>query len=70
MREMIRNFSSEVAQRQLSDRWVSCFITRQIHIISKWTTVMDRVRHLADFESKHRLYFELLYQKITEPLEA
>lgn len=66
-REIIRNFSSEVAHRQLSDRWVSRFITRhQIHIISKWTTAMDRVRHLADSESKYRLYFELLHRKITE----
>ncbi|KAF7571799.1 Membrane-bound metallopeptidase [Pyrenophora tritici-repentis] len=66
-REMIRNFSSEIAHRQLSDRWVSRFITRhQIHIISKWTTAMDRVRHLADSESKYRLYFELLHRKITE----
>ncbi|KAF7568069.1 hypothetical protein PtrM4_126820 [Pyrenophora tritici-repentis] len=66
-REIIRNFSSEIAHRQLSDRWVSHFITRhQIHIISKWTTAMDRVRHLADSESKYRLYFELLHRKITE----
>ncbi|EDU45948.1 conserved hypothetical protein [Pyrenophora tritici-repentis Pt-1C-BFP] len=27
---------------------------------------MDRTRHLADSESKYRLYFELLHQKITE----
>ncbi|KAK1912874.1 hypothetical protein P3342_004810 [Pyrenophora teres f. teres] len=27
---------------------------------------MDRTRHLADSESKYRLYFELLHRKITE----
>jgi hypothetical protein len=27
---------------------------------------MDRTRHLADSESKYRLYFELLHQKITQ----
>jgi hypothetical protein len=66
-REMIRNFSSEVAHQQLSDRCVTRFINRhEIYLISKWTTAMDRTRHLADSESKYRLYFELLYQKITE----
>jgi hypothetical protein len=66
-REMIRNFSSEVARQQLSESWVTRFINRHgIHLISKWTTAMDRSRHLADSESKYRLYFELLHQKITE----
>jgi hypothetical protein len=66
-REMIRNFSSEVAHQQLSDRWVSRFINRhEIHLISKWTTAIDRTRHLADSESKYRLYFELLSQKIAQ----
>ncbi|KAF7578265.1 Membrane-bound metallopeptidase [Pyrenophora tritici-repentis] len=35
-------------------------------VISKWTSAMDRTRHLADSESKYRLYFELLHRKITE----
>ncbi|KAF7568778.1 TolA, Membrane protein involved in colicin uptake [Pyrenophora tritici-repentis] len=66
-REMIRNFSSEVAHQQLSESWVTRFINRhEIYLISKWTTAMDRTRHLADSESKYRLYFELLHQKITE----
>ncbi|ENH98974.1 hypothetical protein COCC4DRAFT_99186, partial [Bipolaris maydis ATCC 48331] len=40
-------------------------------LISKWTTAMDRSRYLADSEAKYKLYFELLYQKITEyQLEA
>jgi hypothetical protein len=67
IREMIKNFLSEVAYQQLSESWVTRFINRhEIHLISKWTTAMDRTRHLADSESKYRLYFELLYQKITE----
>jgi hypothetical protein len=66
-REMIRNFSSEVAHQQLSESWVTCCIDRQkIHLISKWTSAMDRMRHLADSESKYHLYFELLHQKITQ----
>ncbi|KAI1676783.1 Tc5 transposase DNA-binding domain containing protein [Pyrenophora tritici-repentis] len=66
-REMIRNFSSKVAHQQLSESWVTRFINRhKIHLISKWTSAMDRTRHLADSESKYRLYFELLHRKITE----
>ncbi|KAI1674800.1 DDE-1 multi-domain protein [Pyrenophora tritici-repentis] len=66
-REMIRNFSSEVAHQQLSESWVTRFINRhEIHLISKWTSAMDRTRHLADSESKYRLYFELLHGKITQ----
>jgi hypothetical protein len=35
-REMIRNFSSEVAHQQLSESWVTRFINRhEIHLISK-----------------------------------
>ncbi|EDU49320.1 hypothetical protein PtrM4_048750 [Pyrenophora tritici-repentis] len=66
-REMIRNFSSEVAHQQLSESWVTRFINRhEIYLILKWTSAMDRTRHLADSESKYRLYFELLHRKITE----
>ena len=66
-REMISNFSSEVARQQLSESWVTRFINRhKIHLISKWTTAIDRTRHLADSESKYRLYFELLHRKITK----
>lgn len=66
-REMIRNFSSEVAKRELNESWVTRFINRhQIHLISKWTTGMDRTRHLADSEVKYRHYFDLLHSKIKE----
>jgi transcriptional regulator with XRE-family HTH domain len=45
-REMIRNFSSEVAKRQLGEGWVTRFINRnQTHLISQWTTGIDRNRH-------------------------
>jgi hypothetical protein len=66
-REMIQNFSSEVAHQQLSESWVTRFINRhKLELISKFTTAMDRTRHLADSESKYRLYFELLHKKITQ----
>jgi hypothetical protein len=71
-REMIQNFSSSVAKRELSKSRVTRFINRhRIHLISRWTTAMDRKRHLADSESEYCLYFKLLHQKITQyKLEA
>jgi hypothetical protein len=63
-RETIRNFSSGVAQQQLSESWVTRFINRHaIHLISKWTSAMDRTRHLADSESEYRLYFRAAASK-------
>jgi hypothetical protein len=45
-REIIKNFSSEVAKRQLGESWVTRFINRnKIHLISKRTTGIDRNRH-------------------------
>jgi hypothetical protein len=52
IRDMIRNFSSEVAYQRVSESWVSRFIKRhEIHLISKWTTGIDRTRHEADSTS-------------------
>jgi hypothetical protein len=57
-REMIRNFSSEVAKRQLEESWVTRLINKhQIYLISKWTTGMNRARHLADSKIKYRLLY-------------
>jgi hypothetical protein len=65
--EMIRDLSSEVAKRQLEERWITRFINKhQIYPISRWTTGMDRARHLADSEIKYRLYFDLLHSKMKE----
>jgi hypothetical protein len=61
-RDMIRNFSSEVAHQRVSESWVSRFIKRhEIYLILKWTTDMDRTRHEGDSEVKYRLYFDLLH---------
>jgi transposase-like protein len=66
-REINKNFPSEVAHQQLGESWVTRFTNRhEIHLISKWTSALDRTRHLVDSESKYPLYFELLHQKITE----
>ncbi|KAF1971129.1 hypothetical protein BU23DRAFT_590765 [Bimuria novae-zelandiae CBS 107.79] len=57
IREIIRNFLLKVTR----------FINRhEIYLILKWTTAMDRTRHLANSKLKYRLYFELLHRKITE----
>jgi hypothetical protein len=56
-RNMVKNFSSEVAKRQLGERWWDRFIKRnKIHLISKWTMGIDRSRHQADSETNYRLY--------------
>jgi hypothetical protein len=66
-RDLIRNFSSEVAHQRVRESWVSRFIKRhKIHLISKWTTSMDRTRHEADSKVKYRLYFNLLHQKMRQ----
>jgi hypothetical protein len=66
-REMVRNFSSVVAKRQLGERWCDRFIKRnQIHLITKWTMGIDRNRHQAESQTKYRLYFDLLHPKMKE----
>jgi hypothetical protein len=66
-REMIINFASQVAHRQLSETWVTHFINRHsIHLISRWSTGIDSVRHQADSGYKYKLYFDLLFTKIQE----
>jgi hypothetical protein len=45
-REMIINFASQVAHRQLSETWVTRFINRHsIYLISRWSTGIDSVRY-------------------------
>ena len=64
---MTRNFASEIAHERVSGRWVTRFINRhKVHLISKWTTWLDRTHFLADFEVKCRLYFELVKDKMEE----
>jgi hypothetical protein len=54
-RKMVQNFASMVAKTPVSMRWVTKFINRhQSDLTSKWTTGMDRNRHLADSGVKYR----------------
>jgi hypothetical protein len=66
-REMVQNFGSEVAGRDVSMSWVDRFIRRNCsHLITRWGPSIDRVRHQADSIDKYNQYFDLLYQKIEE----
>jgi hypothetical protein len=62
---MIRDFTSQIAQRELGAHWVDRFVQRHPdRLISKWTTGMDNSRHKADSGRKYSLYFDLLHEKI------
>ncbi|KAH5390817.1 hypothetical protein HBI32_241910 [Parastagonospora nodorum] len=55
-REMIRNFALSIAKKEVSERWVSRFISRNKNeLISKRTSAMDRTP-----------YFNLLHEKLDE----
>jgi hypothetical protein len=64
---MIRNFGSQIAERDLGTCWVDRFVHRYPDsLISKWTTGMDNSRHKADSGRKYCLYFDLLRNKIDQ----
>jgi hypothetical protein len=66
-RTMVQNFATQVAKDHVGNGWVTRFLQRnQDHLTSRWTMGMDAVRHKADSESKYKLYFELLTNKITQ----
>jgi hypothetical protein len=66
-RAMIRRFASDIAKRELGKRWADRYIQRyNIHLISRWATGMDRLRHQADSHSNYSLYFELLHRKLSQ----
>jgi hypothetical protein len=66
-RTMIRNFGSVVAQKPVSERWVSRFLERnKDHLTSKWSVGMDRNRHKADNMDSYSRYFALLHAKIRQ----
>jgi hypothetical protein len=66
-REMIRNFASHIATERVSENWVTRFLQRHSdHLVSKWTSGMDSLRHKADSNVKYKLYFDLLYAKMRQ----
>jgi hypothetical protein len=63
-REMVRNLGSEIAGRELSERWIGRFIERHHdRLLTQWGPSIDRVRHQADSFDKYDSYFDLLYEK-------
>lgn len=64
---MIQTFASAVAQKAVSESWVTRFINMQsIRLISQYSTGMDANRHNADSFLKYKLYFDLQEAKITQ----
>jgi hypothetical protein len=53
---MIRRFASDIMKKELGKGWVDRFIQRyHVDLIPRSTTGIDRSRHQADSELKHRL---------------
>ena len=66
-RVMVQNYASKLAKTRVSESWVSRFINRNdSHLISKWSAGMDADRHKADSSLKYKLYYDLLYSKISQ----
>lgn len=64
---MIRTFASDIACQKVSESWVTRFLNRNHdHLISKWTSGIDALRHKVDSKPKYKLYFNLLYGKMKE----
>ncbi|KNG45663.1 pogo transposable [Stemphylium lycopersici] len=64
-RDMIRNFASAIARKEVSEAWVTRFINRNKDtVIPKWASAMDAVRHKADSYTKYRMYFDLIHETI------
>lgn len=66
-RDMIQNFGSAVAEKDLSESWVQRFLNRhRDHLTSRWSVGLDRNRHQADPLDKYDAYFNLLHLKMDE----
>jgi hypothetical protein len=64
---MMRTFASRIAVEPVSESWVTRFLHRNSsHLILKWTTGIDALRHKADSPFKYKLYFDLLHDKMRE----
>jgi hypothetical protein len=66
-RQMIRNFSSEISCIYVGKAWVLCFLHCYHNMLTtKWSTAMESNCYAADSYNKYKLYFELLYSKMSE----
>ena len=66
-KEMVQGFASQIAQKSVGEKWVKRFLGRmKDELTFQYAAGMDSVRHKADSEDKHNMYFDLLHQKIEE----
>ena len=66
-REMIQNFGSEIAGRDVSMSWVERFLHRNHdHLTVRWASPLDRTRQQADSIDKYDSYFDNLHQKMKD----
>jgi hypothetical protein len=64
---MIKQIASEVAKTQVAERWVTRFLDcNSTHLISKWTTRIDRNCHKAVSKAIYCEYFEYIHEKMQE----
>ena len=64
---MIQNFAFQLAQKRISESWVTRFPNlHSSQLTSQRTTAMDAKRYQADPRAKYSLYFGLHHQKITQ----
>ena len=56
-RDMIRNFASSVAQKEVSDSRVTHFINKHYdRLWSQWNSAIDSLHHNANWAESYRLY--------------
>jgi hypothetical protein len=66
-REMVQNFATTLAGKHVGRGWVRRFVKRHnVDLLSRYTSAMDKDRHMANSEKKYQLYFDLLHSKIKE----
>lgn len=66
-RQMVKNFASKLARKDVSYSWVTRFYARQQKdLTSRWSSAMDAVRHKADNSERYSRYFDYLYAKMKE----
>jgi transposase-like protein len=66
-RQMVPNFESEIAGRELSMKWVERFLHRNHDsLILRFAPKIDRVRHQADSLDDYNSYFDILHQKMEQ----
>ena len=66
-RQMLQSFASTIAHEPVSMSWVDRFTAKNKEsLIPRWTSGMDRNRHIANSPHKYKLYFSLLRSKIDQ----